>query len=374
MSGLRSGLVTGVVAAAVGVFTVIGCSVGSSGAIDDTAPPEQDSGAILPPSSSSGNLPDDAGNPDAKQDASPKDAAPDTGPPPPVPGAPCVTVDEVRKKSCGACGNQSTICLDVGGAKTWSGYSPCEQELAGGCMPGTVVDEPCGNCGTLKKTCTQLCVFSALSCAGQPANACAPGSVELQSAGCPSNDLFHQRTCGATCVAPTFSVACSPPPTLIEVAPAAGNVSSTVAILSETQTLPRISGTFCPTATFLATTLTPYVYLQVHNPLAKSATVAIYNSLAAGGVAFKTALAAYDGAAPSDDDASRKVCLKAATFGTTALTGDSKFASLDGSKVITLAPGATVSVYLAAYNAFDAAKPADSTGRVKLNVATISVQ
>ncbi len=62
--------------------------------------------------------------------------------------------------------------------------------------------------------------------------------------------------------------------------------------------------------------------------------------------------------------------MKAATYGTTALTGDSKLASLDGSRVITLAPGATASVYYA----FDAAKPADSIGKVKLNVSAISVQ
>ena len=90
-------------------------------------------------------------------------------------------------------------------------------------------------------------------------------------------------------------------------------------------------------------------------------------------MAYKTALAAYDGATGPEDDASRKVCLKAATFGTVALTGDSKFASLDGTRTISIAPDATVSVYVAAYNAYDPLKPADSTGKVKLNVATISV-
>lgn len=376
MSGLRSGFVTVVIAGAVGASAVIGCSAaGSSGAIEETTPLETaESGSTLPPSSSSGSLPDDAGKPDAKKDAAKDSAPPDAGPPPPVPDTPCPTVDEVRKKTCGACGNQSTICLDIAGAKTWSIYGLCEQELTGGCIPGTVLDEPCGNCGTLKKTCTQYCAYSAAACAGQPANACVPGSVDLQGAGCASGDLFHQRTCSATCTAPSFSVACSPAPTVIEVGPTAGNLTSTIAVLSEAQTLPRISGTSCPAATFLPSTVTPYVYLQVHNPLAKSATVAIYNSLAPGGAPLKTVLASYDGAVAPTDDATRKVCLKAATYGTTALTGDIKFASLDGTRVITLAPGATASVYLGAYYAFDAAKPADSTGKVKLNVSTISVQ
>jgi hypothetical protein len=374
MGGLKSGLVTVVIAGALGICTVVGCTADGSGAIEDTAPLDPENPNTLPPSSSSGDLPDDAGKPDAKKDGSTKDsAAPDAGPPPPVPDTPCATVDEVRKKPCGACGNQSTICLSVAGAKKWSVYSSCEQELVGGCIPGTFVNEPCGNCGTLKRTCSQFCAYINAACGGQPASSCVPGSVELQSAGCPTANLFHQRTCGATCTAPSFDATCSAPPTVVEVGPTPGNVSSTIAILSEAQSLTRISGTACPAAT-LTTIVTPYVYLQVHNPLAKSATVEIYNSLAPGGVVFKTALAAYDGAVAPTDDATRKVCLKAATTGTVALTGDSKFASLNATKTVTIAPGATVSVYVAAYYAYDPTKPTESTGKVKLNVSTVSLQ
>lgn len=377
MSGLKSGLVTVVVAGALGVLTVVGCSAnGASDPLEETSGAEPEgTGATLPPGNGGGTAEEDAGKSDAKKDGSVKDSAPpDAGPPPPVPGTACTVVDEVRKKSCGACGTQSTICLDSGGSKKWADYSPCEAEIAGGCIPGTVIDEPCGNCGTQKKTCSQYCAFTTAACTGQPASSCVPGSVELQNAGCPSADVFRQRTCSATCTAPNFGATCSAPPTVVEVGPTPGSLSSTVAIITNAQTLPRVSGTSCPAATFLAATVTPYVYLQVHNPLAKSATVAIYNSIAPGGVAFKTALAAYDGVTAPTDDASRKLCLKAATFGTTALTGDSKFASLDGTKAITIAPGATVSVYVAAYNAYDATKPAESTGKVKLNVSTVSVQ
>ena len=139
--------------------------------------------------------------------------------------------------------------------------------------------------------------------------------------------------------------------------------------------MPRISGTSCPNATFPTTVVSPYVYIQVHNPLAKAATVAIYNSLATGGVAFKTALAAYAGGAGPTTDPARAACIKATTYGTTSLTGDVKFASLDGaSKGLTIAAGATVSVYVAAYYAYDPTKPSDSTGKVKLNVSTVSLQ
>ncbi len=379
MSGVRSGLVSLVVAGACGVFAVVGCSADGSGALDDTSSTDPgeptDPGAQLPasPGSSSGQPPTDAGKP--AKDAAAKDSAVDAGPPPPVPGTACATANEVRKKSCGVCGSQAAVCLaDAdGGSATWSVYSACENELAGGCLPGTVLTEACGNCGTLKKTCTQYCAFSASACTGQPAGSCVPGGVELSSAGCASANAFRQRTCQSACTYPNFGATCDPPPTSVEVGPTPGSVTSTVAILSEAQTLSRMSGT-CPSATLSTTVSSPYVYLQVHNPLARAAVVAIYNSLAPGGVAFKTALAAYDGATGPTDDATRKTCLKgASTFGTAALTGDSKFASLDGTKAVTIAAGATVTVYVAAYNAYDPLKPADSTGKVKLNVQTVSL-
>ena len=379
MSGLRSGLITFAFVGLCGLGAVAGCSAdGSGGTFEDTtgtdptgAPP-----ATLPPpgSSSGGDTDEDAGKPPPKKDAGGKDAAPvDAGPPPPVENTPCPTLDEVRTKSCGACGKASTICLDVAGTKKWSVYSPCENELAGGCIPGTIVDVACGNCGTSKKTCSQYCAFSTTACAGQPAASCVPGSIELQNAGC-GVDQFHVRSCQSTCQFNNFGAACVAPPTVVEVGPTPGSVSSTVAILSQAQTLPRIQGTSCPAATMSTTVTSPYVYLRVHNPLTTAATVAIFNSLAPGGVAYKTALAAYDGAVSPTVEAARITCLKAKTYGTLALTGDYKFASLDGTTAVTIAPGATVSVYVAAYYAYDALKPADSTGKVKFNVQTVSVQ
>jgi hypothetical protein len=358
------------------VLAIVGCSANGTGVLDDTPatmPAEDDASAQLPPTSSgSGGPVTDAAQPPPKDGGS-KDSAVDAGPPPPVPGTACPLVDEVRKKSCGACGTQSTICLaDAAGSK-WSIYSACENELAGGCVPGTVVDEACGNCGTVKKTCTQYCAFTATACTGQPANSCVPGSVDLASAGCADANTFRARSCTSTCSYDNFGT-CSAPPTVVQVGPTPGSVSATVAILSEAQTMPRMSGT-CPNATLSTTVSSPYVYLQVHNPLPTAAVVAIYNQLAPGGVAFKTVLAAYDGTAQPTADAGRKACLKgASTFGTASLTGDSKFASLDGTKAVTIAAGATVSVYVAAYNAYDATKPADSTGKVKLVVQTISLQ
>jgi hypothetical protein len=378
MRALRSSVVSLAVAGAVGVFVAVGCSADGAGSPEDTTatPPAETPGAQLPGSTSggtSGGTPTDAGKP--VKDAAPKDSAVDAGPPPPVAGTPCTVLDEVRKKSCGACGTQSTVCLadgDAGGG-TWSIYSGCEGELAGGCTPGAVVTEACGNCGMVTKTCTQYCAFTSSACTGQPAGSCVPGGVDLSSAGCGA-DVFRQRTCQGTCVYNNFGATCDPPPAVVEVGPTPGSVTSTIAILTQGQALSRMSGT-CPTATLSTTVTSPYVYLQVHNPLARAAVVAIYNSLAPGGVAYKTVLAAYDGVTSPTDDASRKLCVKgASTFGTVALTGDSKFASLDGTKAVTIAAGATVSVYIASYNAYDPLKPTDSTGKVKLNVQTVSLQ
>jgi hypothetical protein len=374
MVGLRSGLAVLAAAGVVGLVLVAGCSADGSGSVvDDGTPTEPDPQAQLPPpSGGDSGTPQDGGKP--KPDAG-KDGSVDAGPPPPVPGTACTVVDEVRKKKCGACGEQGAICLagSGGAGPKWSEYSPCENDLAGGCIPGTIVDEPCGNCGTRKKTCTQYCAFTTGTCTGQPASSCVPGNVDLSNAGCTVADTYRQRSCQTNCTYTTFSAACSAPPTSLEVGPNVGSVTSTIALLDEGAILPRLSGA-CPNATPSTTVSTPAVHLQVHNPLAKAATVAIYNSIAPGGAVIKTYMAAYDGAAVPATDAERKACVKGVgTYGTTALTGNTSFASLDGTRAVTIPAGGTVTVYVGAYYAYDPANPTQSTGKVKLNVQTMSV-
>jgi hypothetical protein len=119
------------------------------------------------------------------------------------------------------------------------------------------------------------------------------------------------------------------------------------------------------------TYLTPYQYITVENPHAKTATVSIYNSLAPSGAVYKTVLATYDGTTPPADDTQRRACVKCvASYGTVALTGDSSFASLDGSRVVTIPAGGSVLVYVGAYWAYEPLNPSKSTGPVKLNVRT----
>lgn len=379
MGAVRSGLVTAAIASVASIFgvvLVVGCSAsGGSGPVDETTPtePTGQPAAQLPPATIAPSPPD-AGKPPPK-DAG-KDVAVDAGPPPPVPGTPCPTIDEVKKKSCGVCGEQETLCLgsgtDAGGGK-WSPYSTCLNQLAGGCMPGTIVTEACGNCGTLTKTCSQFCGYSTSACKGQPPVSCVPGGVDLSAAGCAAADTYHQRTCASTCTFGNFGLTCDAAPTTIAVGPTVGSETSTIVTLTSAQITKRLGGS-CPTATLTAsTTQTPFAYLKVHNPLTTSVVVSIYDSLAPGGVVFPTLLASYGAATPTTDIA-RKACVNGVNdFGNDTLTGDSDFASLDDIDAVTIPAGATITIYNAAQNKFNAANPTLSTGNVRLNVRTESI-
>lgn len=360
MSSLKSGLATIAFAGLCGTFAVVGCSADGTGILDLSGGDQpEEAGAQLPTGNpEAGDEAVDAGKP---KDAGKEAAPPDAGPPPPVAGTPCTAVNEIKKKKCGACGTQETVCLaDTSGAK-WSEYGLCTGEVAGGCIPGIAIDQACGNCGTQKKTCSTSCVFTTSTCAGQPPMSCVPGSIELSGAGCPSADVFLQRTCSATCTPGNFGGSCVAPPTSIAVGPTVGSISSTIAILTADNLLPRFNGFSCPASAsaFSTTISTPYAYVQVTNPLAKAVTVTIATVLAPGGTTFGTSLAAYDGATGPTDAAGRMACLK---------TGysTSSFTSLAATKAVPIAAGGTVSVYVGAY-------AAASVGKVKLDVQTLTI-
>lgn len=359
MSSLKSGLATIAFAGLCGTFAIVGCSADGTGILDLSGTEPEEAGPQLPTGNpEAGDEPVDAGKP---KDAGKEAAPPDAGPPPPVAGTPCPTPNEIQKKKCGACGVQETVCLAEGTGAKWSEYGLCTGEIAGGCIPGTVVDQACGNCGTQKKTCSTSCVYTTSTCTGQPAMSCVPGSVEFSGAGCPTADVFLQRTCSATCTPGNFGGTCVAPPTSIVVGPTTGSVSSTIAILTADNVLPRFSSFSCPgsTSSVSPTVSTPYSYVQITNPLAKAVNVTIATVLPPGGTTFGTTLAVYDGATgPTDPDA-RRVCLKTAY-------SSSGFTSLTATKAVTVAAGGTVSVYVAAYSA-------TTGGKVKLDVQTLSI-
>jgi hypothetical protein len=377
MGRVGSSLLATVLACVVGTIAFVGCSAdGSGGDGEFTAQvPTDPSVGLQPGTSSGGEQPVvDSGT---KKDAGNKDAQADAGPPPPNAGDPCTKIDAIVEKQCGACGKQSTVCLaDDGGASGghWSVYSDCAGELAGGCVPGETGSVACGNCGTLTRTCTKYCSWTNTACTGQPVDSCPPGTFDLTTAGCSDANTYRQRSCKNDCSYNPFGGACAAPPTVVNVPPTVGSVSSTIAVLASTKTMAKLTGT-CPNAAISTTLTTPYVYIQVQNTLATPATVSIYNSIAPLGVVFDTTLAAYAGAVSPTADAARKTCEKGvATYGTTALTGDFKFASLDGTRKVTIPAGGTVSVYVAAEKAYDATKPTESTGPVKLSVKTEALE
>lgn len=377
MGRLRFGLLATALASTIGTVVFVGCAA-DGGDVDVPAVepqgPDASTNTTVPAWSS------DAGEPEKPDAAPPKkdggavksDAGVDAGPPLPVPGEPCPKPDQIVEKQCGACGKQSAVCLvGDGGAGYWSDYGACSNETPNGCVPGQTETEACGNCGTRVRTCSKYCGWSITQCTGQPVDSCPPGSVELITAGCPA-EMYRRKSCKADCTYNPVSVTCDDPPSVVDVPPTVGSVSWTVAILSPNRKMPRLTGGVCPNPT-VSSTITPYVYIQVRNPLPKAATVSIWNSTAPSGVIVDTTLGAYASETGPTVDASRKDCLRLNSYGNSTLTGDSRFASLDGSQGVTIPAGGVVSVYVAADKSFDASKPTESTGPVRLNVRTESL-
>lgn len=387
MRSLKFGLFGCAITALVGTIAAAGCSAdGTSGDLlakqdaDPTDPSAQ--GPVLPSENPNPveDEPTDAGKKDSGKDAGKADASKDAGPPPPDEGAACLTPNQIFKRTCGLCGSQEAVCLvgDDGGANKVSPYGDCTNEIAGGCHPGETEDVACGNCGTQKRTCSNSCTWTTTQCTGQPTQSCTPGSVELISAGCAA-DVYRQKSCKADCTWDNVSATCSAPPSFVIVPPTVGSVSSTVTALSSANVTMRgpTSG-ICPLTSWPSTSLpppaTPYAYIEVRNTQSKTVKVSIYNSQATGGPVIDTVMVAYDGTSAPTTEAARKNCKGSANdFGDTALTGDSDFAALSGTNAVTIAPSSSVMVYFASYDAYSAANPSATTGKIKLNVKTESV-
>jgi len=316
---------------------------------------------------------------DAAKDAS-KDAKPeasiDAGKPAPNPGDACKTLDEIFDRSCGACGKQQAICLANadGTVGTVSEYSICANELAGGCVPGTVEDEACGNCGTRKKTCTAYCAWTTTACAGEPANSCTPQTQDYSTAGCPTAGLFRTRACSETCAWSSFSLSCEPLDFQLVVAGAPGTSVSAVYPLRATMADKRLTGS-CPTGTLSTTTNHPYVYVRLVNPTDQTLTLSAWNTAATtGGPVIDTLMTWYASAAKPADDAARKACVKSVVDGCPSglPCGDTKWAGLTAANAVTLPPFGSATLFFGSYYAATSSSP--SEGNVKLVVRTDAAQ
>jgi hypothetical protein len=361
-----------------GFAAFAGCSA-DGGAIDGLEPlsepePAHDGGTPLMPGNSSGSTSSGgrSGDGDGDGDGVPKkdggtgtsDAGkPDPKPTAPQPGEPCSEPNKEVEKECGACGKHSAICLvGDGGATFWSEYSSCSGELPGGCVPGTTVTEPCGNCGTRVLTCSKYCAWSNPVCTGEPANSCPAGSVDIVASGCPAQ-TYRIIACKSNCT-PNPAGACAPPPKVLEVVPTVNSFSATVVLLSLTKTTKAITGTSCPNPTVSSTLNVAYDTIQVHNPLPKAVTVSIWNSGAPpANAVVDTTLVAYNG---EELPADRKGCIHSSILSTVALTGDTKFAALTDSKKVTIPAGGTITLYVGG-------AAATTEGPVKLTVRTDTI-
>lgn len=296
-----------------------------------------------------------------------KEAGVDAGPPLPPPvdvGSPCPTQDQILTVACGTCGTKTTVCeKKEDGSLGWSAYGPCGGEH-GVCVAGTTRSDGCNNCGTRTDTCTAQCTWATGTCTAAGGTGCVPGSYDIVNAGCDGADLglYRVRQCSATCGYDTSYSTCQSAPTAVEVGPTVGSISSTLVTLGGNLAL--LSTGTCPvSSSYTWGPGTAYAYTQVHNPLSKPVQVYIYHSVKQGGTPFDTSITAYAGdQAPTTVDA-RKQCLKSSLAGNTTYTGDSKFASLDTTKAVTIPANGWVTVY-------STAKKAGVVDTVKFSVRT----
>jgi hypothetical protein len=374
MRSLKSGLVAFAVSSLFVGVAVVGCTADGGGAdlsTDTPATDPTDTAQLPPPSQSSSGDPGtavDAG----KKDSGKSDAGVDAGPPPPSPGDACTTVDALATRPCGACGTQQAICQAAagdGGALTWSDYGTCSGELAGGCVPGTVVNEACGNCGTVTKTCTKYCAYTSGSCTGQPTNSCAPNAIDYTNAGCTTPNTYKNRTCGSTCTWSSFSGTCAAPnnPNKMNIAASVGGVTTQQWTLSPSNVGHRADGCGAGTA---GSSDVQQIAVEIRNNTAQTASVSVYQSKATGGSELDLYMWYYSKTLPPTDDASLELCDKA-TDGCSAtvptnLCGNATSYNFAGFSGISIPAGGAILVYSSGYST-------SQTGNFNLNVKTDSL-
>jgi hypothetical protein len=374
MRSLKSGLFAIALSSVLGTIAVVGCSADGGGYTpeEQTSPTDPgSSGSVVPPRGDDEEDPPDSGKADAaKKDSGPKpEAGVDAGPPPPVAGTTCTTLNAIAQKKCGACGKQETVCLDEGGTKKWSVYGACQNELAGGCVPGTMVQEDCGNCGKVTKTCTQYCAYTSGTCMGQPVSSCAPGTTEYISAGCPTAQTYRNRACGAACTWGGVSATCEAPnnPNKLTISGTLNGIVTGNYTFAATKMGPRITGG-CPGASVSTTVDHPYEIVEVKNATAQTAKIDAWLS---GPTAIDTVMAAYATNLPPQNDTERKAC----KFGVNdycpsslPCTSQDEFSGLTGTQQIIIPPGQVVLVWFGSYY------PKSSTTEVTTGAVTLSLK
>jgi hypothetical protein len=354
---LKSGLIALGFAGFLGFAAIVGCSAsGDSGVGEDTSPTNPDDGTShLPPPSSNGEQPADAGKDANKSDGAKQDSGYDAGPPPPTPGTACTTLNEKKSKTCGMCGKAETICLDDGSGKTgkWSDYGPCENET-GVCKPGDT--QACGNCGT--QTCTNYCAWSA--CGGQPANSCSPGTIDYTTAGCATPGSYRNRTCSGTCTWSNYSATCEEPnnPNKLTIAGAVNGTVTGSYNLTAAKVGKRPPLYTCNTGALSTTADYPYELVELRNDTGKTASVTV----TAPKGAFRVTIASYNTNIPPQTDAALVSCTDA----------DYNFTSYDAVITLSMPANARYLVRITSYYAMSDVGQT-STGTASISAVTTAL-
>lgn len=356
-----------------GIAAFVGCSAEGVFSDDPGDPPATDTGAVLPPSSNGGSGGDtQAGGKDggARKDGG---SSVDAGPPPPEPGTACATIDAIFERPCGACGAQQAICLPDGdaGAGKVSDYGACIGEVAGGCIPGVVETDSCGNCGTLTKTCNKYCAWTKTACTGEPASSCPAGTVAWSTTGCPSG--LTQRTCSDACQWSSFSGVCSAADFVVRAPSAAGKIASVIFPLRATDRSKKVTGSCANGATVSTTTDHLVAYVRVQNDNAQPAKISVWNAQAPGGSVVDTILTAYARVPTTDDDL--RACEKGAgdVCATAKLPcGDSKFGALTDANAVVVPAGGSRVIAVTTKDVYGAGSAVD--GPITLSVRTDALE
>jgi hypothetical protein len=315
----------------------------------------------------------DAKKNDGGKDAASKDAAADVWAP--DPGEDCPVIDQIIKRTCGLCGSQEAVCLvnDGGPIGVVSPYSPCTNEVDGGCNPGSTAIEACGNCGTHTRVCNKSCMWQPGVCQGQPVDSCTPSVSDYTTAGCLDGGT-RARKCKDTCTWTDFSLTCHPLDFELVAAATAGAEVSGIYPLRASLTDKRLTGS-CTSGYLSTTTTHPYVYVELVNPSDKTLTVSVWNTQAPNnGPLIDTLMAAYPGSARPTTDDQRKACQKGiGDYCPTGLPcGSTQWAGLTGATAVTIPAGGSTLIWFGTYST--AGGGATVEGNVKLVVRTDTVQ
>ncbi len=295
----------------------------------------------------------------------------------PEPGESCPGVNQIIKRTCGLCGSQEAVCLldlDGGPSGVVSPYSPCTNEVDGGCVPGTTSTESCGNCGTRTIVCNKFCGWQAGACQNEPPNSCVPTAHDYTAAGCVDEGTFRERECTNACTWTSYALTCDALDFELVVSSTAKAEVSGIFPLKASLVDKRITGS-CPSASLSTTTNHPYAYVELVNPSDKTLTVSVWNAQATStGPIIDTVMAAYAGNVRPSTDQERKACSKGVgdICPSGLPCGSTQWAGLTGTSAVRVPAFGSALVWFGSYYAAGGASTAE--GDVKLVVRTDAVE